>query len=160
MRLGVLRLEAERVEVEVARRVARAELEVVLRHCRLHPATKSAERLRHGDEEEDDRPEAARHLPKLVDGDAVDLALEEGREARLADEEAERGQHGDAAVRKLGLAVALELRGADAFREACRVEEARGLEDARERLHVVEGRRVVDRLERRRGLGGGRGLPM
>merc|ERR1719238_904329 len=89
-RLGVLGLEAERVEVEVARRVARAELEVVLRHRRLHPAAERTERLRHGDEEEDHGPEARRHLPELVDADAADLALEEGREARLADEEAER----------------------------------------------------------------------
>merc|ERR1719331_2160739 len=109
--LGVLGLEAERVEVEVARRVARAELEVVLRHRRLHPAAERTERLRHGDEEEDDRPEARRHLPELVDANPRNLALEEGREARLADEEAERREHGDAAVRELGLAVALELRG-------------------------------------------------
>merc|ERR1719409_1797460 len=89
-RLGVLGIEAERVEVEVAGGVARAELEVVLRDRRLHQAAERAERLRHGDEEEDHGPEARRHLPELVDADAADLALEEGREARLADEEVER----------------------------------------------------------------------
>merc|ERR1719352_939245 len=87
-----------------------------------------------------------------------EILREEGREARLADEEAERREHGDAAVRELGLAVALELRGAHVVAEAGGIEEARRVEDARERLDVVERRRVVHRLERRRGLGGGRGL--
>jgi len=64
-RLGVLGLEAERVEVEVARRVARAELEVVLRHRRLHPAAERTERLRHGDEEEDHGPARRRPVSRV-----------------------------------------------------------------------------------------------
>ena len=64
-RLGVLGLEAERVEVEVAGGVARAELEVVLRHRRLHPAAERTERLGHGDEEEDHGPARRRPVSRV-----------------------------------------------------------------------------------------------
>jgi len=48
------------LEIEVARDVPGTELEIVLRHGRLHPAAECAEGLG--------------HLPELVDGNAIDLA--------------------------------------------------------------------------------------
>merc|ERR1719504_600160 len=100
---GILGPEAGRVEVEVARNVPGTELEIVLRHGRLHPAAECTEGLRHRDEEEYDGPESLGHLPELVDGNAVDLAPEERRGARLAHEEAEGCEHGHTAVCELGL---------------------------------------------------------
>merc|ERR1719353_582704 len=139
----VLRAQTEGVEVDVAGRVAGAELEVVLRHGRLHPAAERTERLRDRDEEEDHRPEALRHLPELVDRDAVDAAAEERGRARLADEEADGRHHRHAPVGELRLAVALELRLGHALGEVRRVEEANRVKDARGVLHVREIRRVV-----------------
>merc|ERR1719472_285411 len=137
---GVLGLEAGRVEVEVARDVPRTELEIVLRHGRLHPTAERTEGLGHRDEEEYDGPEALGHLPELVDGNTIDLAPEERRGARLANEEAEGCEHGHTAVRELGLAVALELRRRHTLGEARGIEEARGFEDAGERLDIREVR--------------------
>jgi len=140
---GILGPEAGRVEVEVTRDVPGTELEIVLRHGRLHPTAERTEGLGHRDEEEYDGPEALGHLPELVDGNAVDLAPEERRGARLAHEEAEGCEHGHTAVRELGLPVALELRRGRTIGEAGGVEESSGFEDAGERLDICEVRCII-----------------
>jgi len=53
------------------------ELEIILRHGRLHPAAEHAENFGHRDEEEHEGSEGFGHLPELCDGNATDLTPEE-----------------------------------------------------------------------------------
>merc|ERR1719261_504689 len=119
--LRVLRLEVERVKAEVAGVVARAErgLGLELLAVELAEAEVDAEGLGGADAARHDGPEPHRQLRDLVNrGAAV------GREERvelLLHEEAGRGEHRDAAVGELGLAVAVDLELGLALEEARRV---------------------------------------
>merc|ERR1711939_1089926 len=96
--LHILGLQAQRVKIKITRYVARAKFEVILRNSRLHPATQRSESLRHGNEQQNDRPKPYWNLPKLVDANAIDLAPKQWGEAALPDQESQRCQHGNAAV--------------------------------------------------------------
>ena len=80
-------------------------------------------------------PEGSGDLLEVVDGRAGDVGVEEegGALDLLADEEAERGEHGDAAVGDLDVSVALSLAGLDA------VEEAEGVDSLGERGAAGDG---------------------
>merc|ERR1719486_1165344 len=105
----VLRREAERVEVDLARHVARAErgLGLELLAVELAEGDVDAEGLGGADAAGHDGPEPDRELRDLVDRRAA-VGREEWVELLLHDE-AQRGQHADAAVGQLALAVAVDL---------------------------------------------------
>ena len=130
--LGARGLEAKRIEAQVARVVARAQrgLSLRLRAVELAEARLDAEGLRRADGTSHDDPEPDRELRDLIDRRAA-VAREEGVEL-LLHEEAERGEHRNAAMGELGLAVAVDLELGLALEEAGRVEIARRAEVARE----------------------------
>merc|ERR1719337_201792 len=137
----VLRCEAERVEADLARLVARAErgLGLELLAVELAEGDVDAVGLGRADTGGHDRPEPVRELRDLVDRGAA-VAGEE-RVELLLDEEAERREHADAAVRELGLAVAVHLELGLALEEAGRVPielaAAEGVEIAREAVREL-----------------------
>merc|ERR1719478_1058508 len=118
---GVLGLEAERVEAEVARVVAGAEggLRLELLAVQLTEAGLDAERLGGADAAEHHEPDGRGQLQDLLDGGAA-VGGEERVELLLHDE-AKRSQHRHAAVRQLRLAEAEHLELALALHEAGRV---------------------------------------
>merc|ERR1719482_151086 len=117
----VLRGEAERIEADLARLVARAErgLGLELLGVELAEGDVDAVGLGRADTGGHDRPEPVRELRDLVDRGAT-VAGEE-RVELLLDEEAERREHADAAVRQLALPVAVDLDLGLALEEAGRV---------------------------------------
>ena len=97
----------------------------MVRACREATGWRERERERdQGRAQEGDRT----HLAELVDGGSVDLGEE--RTEGLLDEEAEGADHGNAAVRQLGLAAEHQLVRRQVLGEAERVEEAKGARDA------------------------------
>eukprot|EP00964_Phaeocystis_antarctica_P003950 scaffold2119_cov67-Phaeocystis_antarctica.AAC.6 len=118
---GVGRLQAERVEADVAGHVVVQQLlEDVLRLVRVGPALGDAQRLAATDEDGDKRPHDNGQLGELVDGGPA-VAAEE-RVELLLHKEAGGRQHADAAVGQLGLAPGAHLLERGAGREVERVE--------------------------------------
>eukprot|EP00629_Pelagomonadales_sp_RCC1024_P003302 CAMPEP_0119270224 /NCGR_PEP_ID=MMETSP1329-20130426/7307_1 /TAXON_ID=114041 /ORGANISM="Genus nov. species nov., Strain RCC1024" /LENGTH=279 /DNA_ID=CAMNT_0007270235 /DNA_START=53 /DNA_END=890 /DNA_ORIENTATION=- len=145
---GVVRV-LEAAEGRVLGQVA--EGREVRRGLGRHPAVERAVDLGAADEQHEDLEEGRRlgaHLGEVVDGGADGLAaeVEERVEARLLDEEADDGEHRDAAVRDLGLAQHLDLRHVLAVEEAEGVEVARGRQRAgqAEAELALVGRPAVD----------------
>mmetsp|Transcript_14759 Transcript_14759/g.33910 ORF Transcript_14759/g.33910 Transcript_14759/m.33910 type:complete len:252 (+) Transcript_14759:204-959(+) len=148
------RLEAERVEAVVARRVVL--LDGPALDVRVLERREDREDLDDGDSEDDDGPEGLeRRLLESVERAAIDLAAEERVEG-LGERVAESGQHGNPAVLDLDLAVEADLAlGRSALlvavgAEASRVEEAQRRRDARKRLCKL--RRVERRVRHRHGV--------
>merc|ERR1719478_1962818 len=119
---GVLGLEAERVEAEVARVVAGAEggLRLELLAVQLTEARLDAERLGRADAAEHHEPDGRGQLRDLLDGGAA-VGVEE-RVELLLHEEARGREHADAAVGELGLAPRAHLLEGLAVKEVERVE--------------------------------------
>merc|ERR1719424_2292378 len=142
----VLRGEAERVEAQVARRVARAQggLGLELLAVELAEGHADAERLGGGDAAEHDGPEPHGQLRDLVDGGAT--VRREERVELLLHKEARRREHAHAAVGQLALAVPVDLQLRLALEEARRVPAdliaTDGVEVARE---AVRERRLLGR---------------
>merc|ERR1719272_1360437 len=149
----VVRGEAERVEAQVARRVARAErgLGLELLAVELAEGDADAEGLGRGDAAEHDSPEPHGQLRDLVDGGAT--VRREERVELLLHEEARRREHAHAAVGQLALAVPVDLQLRLALEEARRVEvdllAADGVEVAREAVRECRlgGRRLLAAAE-------------
>jgi hypothetical protein len=141
----VLGLEAEGVEAEVAGDVVGAEEAGLVDGdvAGAHPAPLGAVELDLGNGEDEGRPERSGDLGQVGDGRALDGGIEE--EARsldgLADKESDGGQHGDAAVRELGLAVPLQGVGVGLGSESKGVEDADGGEGARDGVEAEGGDR-------------------
>merc|ERR1719235_2092834 len=137
----VLRRKAERVEADLARHVARAErgLGLELLAIELAEGNVDAVGLGQADAAAHDDPEPDRELRDLVDRGAA--VAREKRVELLLDEEAERSEHADAAMRELGLAVAVNLELGLALEEAGRVPvelaAAEGVEVAREAVREL-----------------------
>mmetsp|Transcript_28015 Transcript_28015/g.68959 ORF Transcript_28015/g.68959 Transcript_28015/m.68959 type:complete len:214 (-) Transcript_28015:133-774(-) len=112
--------EAEGVEPEVAGGVVSLEQEKVRRLEGVLPRELHARALGDDDDGGEGAPERGGDLLEVVDGGAGDVGVEEEGAALdlLADEEAERGEHGDAAVGDLHVGVALGLALVDAVEEA------------------------------------------
>ena len=104
----------------------------------VDPANLRALRLSGSNEGDDDGVPSAGHLQEVGDGRSGDLAFEEGGDSLdcLADQESENGEHGDAAVGDLGLAVALQGLLVGLGGEAERIEESHRSEGAG---HAVDG---------------------
>merc|ERR1719231_371481 len=142
-------LEAQGVEAEVARCVVGLDgPQAVLRVLE----GEDREDLEHGKRE--NHGEEGRLKGRLLEGDVgrhVDVATKE-RVELLADEEAERGKHRDAAMLDLCFPVEPDLALGDALLLAVaeRVEETERTGDARHGLHNLErrGRRRLGRLDR------------
>eukprot|EP00964_Phaeocystis_antarctica_P045543 scaffold26226_cov79-Phaeocystis_antarctica.AAC.4 len=140
----VRRLQAERVEAQVARRVRG--LHGPPLDIGVLKGGQDGEHLDDSDRENDGRPEGLeRGLLERAERRPVDRAAEE-RVEDLSQRVSERGQHGDAAVLHLDLAVEADLAlgggalGAVIVRaEAGRVEEAKRPGDARQRLRESVG---------------------
>merc|ERR1719213_1408589 len=117
----VLRREVERVEAQVARRVARAQrgLGLELLAVKLAERHVDAVRLRRRDARTHHDPEPHGQLRDLVDGGAA--VRREERVELLLHEEAQRREHAHAAVRDLALAVPVHLQLRLALEEARRV---------------------------------------
>merc|ERR1719247_2106911 len=152
------RREAERVEADLAGLVAGAEgrgarddggrLTRLLGE--LAEGDGDAVELAEGDAEAEREPPRKGQLRDLVDGRAADAGEE--RVEVLLDDEADRGEHADAAVRELALAVPVHLQLALPLQEAVRVEvELLTADDV-----DVAGQAVREgaRLDRSRLLGG------
>ena len=134
--LGILTLgQAEGVEGVVSGGVVGLEEEELVRVEGVLPRLLDAVGLDGEDEGAEKAPEESGDLLEVVDGRAGDVGVEEegGALDLLADEEAERGEHGDAAVGDLDVSVALSLAGLDA------VEEAEGVESLGERGAAGDG---------------------
>eukprot|EP00964_Phaeocystis_antarctica_P001916 scaffold1000_cov68-Phaeocystis_antarctica.AAC.9 len=117
----VLRGEAERVEAEVARLVARAQrgLGLELLAVELAEGDADAVGLGGGDADAHDAPQPDGQARDLVDGGAT--VRREERVELLLHEEAERGEHAHAAVGQLALTVAVDLKLGLALHETRRV---------------------------------------
>ena len=135
--LGILTLgQAEGVEsVVVSGGVVVLHEEELFRVEGVLPRRLDAVGLDGEDEGAEKAPEESGDLLEVVDGRAGDVGVEEegGALDLLADEEAERGEHGDAAVGDLDVSVTLSLAGLDA------VEEAEGVDSLGERGAAGDG---------------------
>ena len=134
--LGVLGHEVEGVETEVAGDVVGLELSGLVDGV-VHgvlPALLEAEGLGGTDGGDEEGPEEGRDLGDVGDGRSGDLGVEEeaGSLHLLADEEADGGEHGDAAVGELGLTVLLDGSEISVGCEPGWVKVANGGERARE----------------------------
>mmetsp|Transcript_81134 Transcript_81134/g.196946 ORF Transcript_81134/g.196946 Transcript_81134/m.196946 type:complete len:232 (+) Transcript_81134:112-807(+) len=152
--VGVLRLEVERVEGQVARVVALAQRRrgLVGRGVDLGPAPGDADLLGRADASQHGAPQPDGKPRDLVDGSAA-VAGEE-RVELLLHEETDRRKHGHAAVSKLGLAQAVDLQLRLARHEASRVELA---EDVVTAGQTVRELGLRGRLHLRRDLRGAHG---
>ncbi len=155
--LGVLGHEVEGVETEVAGDVVGLELSGLVDGV-VHgvlPALLEAECLGGTDGGDEEGPEEGRDLGDVGDGRSGDLGVEEeaGSLHLLADEEADGGEHRDAAVGELGLAVPVHEGVVGTVSKAQGVEVDIGGEAAGELTNVdgVEGGGGLG------GLGGGEG---
>lgn len=158
--LSVLGHEVEGVETEVAGDVVGLELSRLVDGVvgGILPTLLEAECLGGADGGHEQGPEDRRDLGDVGDGGAGDLRVEEeGRALHLlADEETDRGEHGDAAVGQFRLAVAVHGCIVGALSEAEGVKEDIGSETARKLADIdgVEGSGGLGGLGRSKGGGG------
>eukprot|EP00962_Isochrysis_galbana_P001578 scaffold407_cov130-Isochrysis_galbana.AAC.6 len=118
--LRVLGREAERVEGEISRLVAIAERGLSLASVvERRPALADARELSRADADGQNEPQPRRQLRDLLNGRPT--VTREERVELLLDDKAERGEHGHAAVRQLGLAVPVYLGLGLALGETSRV---------------------------------------
>ena len=137
---GVLGLEAEGVEAHVTGSVVGAEKSCLVDGS-LRGGNESlvgADLLDGTDGADEGDPEGGGDLGEVGDGGSADLGVEEegGSLDLLADEEANDGEHGDASVGELSLAVTLEGLGIGLLGESERIEESDGVEDSGEVVDV------------------------
>jgi len=132
--LGILRGEAEGIEAKVTRDVVSTELSRGINGgvSRVDPTLLGTELLGSANGDDQSGPELSGDLGDVRDGGSTDLRIKEEARALnlLSDEEANGGKHGNTAVSKLGLTVALEESLIGLVGEAEGVEEANGFKSA------------------------------
>jgi hypothetical protein len=134
---GVGRLEAKGIEANVTRGVVGTEKTRLVNRgiTRSNPSVLSTVELDLGNAQNKDDPERSRDLREVGDGGSLNGGIEEERRSLnlFANKESDNGQHGNASMGELSLAVTLEgvvisLRG-----------EAKGIEES----HRGEGSRKI-----------------
>mmetsp|Transcript_28190 Transcript_28190/g.47226 ORF Transcript_28190/g.47226 Transcript_28190/m.47226 type:complete len:295 (-) Transcript_28190:54-938(-) len=151
---GIGRREAKGIKTEVTHLVLGQQL-VHAGGVGTGPSDSHAVRLANADDDEERLPEAGLDLLELEDGGAGDGAVEEGEVLEsLTDDEAERGKHGNAPVRELGLAVSAHVLYGGGRQETSGVEHVgEGGGDSGQGLAVGDGLILL-------GLGGLGGLAL
>ncbi len=134
--VGVLRLEAKRIEADVPGGVVVPQQELLVRVQGRDPPNLRAVNLRNPDSEHQNLPERLGNLLEVPNGRPRDLGVKEERGTLdlFAHKEPDEREHAHAAVGELGLAEALDLVGAGVLEEVEGIKRADRREGSRETI--------------------------